>query len=331
MSNSLRNRERSYRFKEANEDRDSTTSQFQIPSRPITRFLLDWPYLKRLTDMILQHDIIHIALSDGMSSVVDACLPALLARFLGKKVILDYHYDKAGFDLDKPGWMTLQLLKSFDKIVVPSPSLTRFLGRYHRDIRTIFEGIDLESIQPRNISSLQPMIIAEQRGKRFINTNSLLKAFRLVKAKYPRAELMIICNTSEKDDIMELAATKHCGGISVIANSPDGTFGQSLARADLYINPCYYDNPLPTMMKALATGLPIVAAASSDGETDVITNGVNGMLFRENDYTALTDRIIELIESPEMVKKLSTNAKLMANRFDWQRIINKWLYVYREL
>jgi len=67
------------------------------------------------------------------------------------------------------------------------------------------------------------------------------------------------------------------------------------------------------------------------GASDVIIDRVNGLIVREGNPASLADRIIELIESPELVKRLSEQAKLTAQKFAWSQVSGQWLDIYRGL
>lgn len=78
---------------------------------------------------------------------------------------------------------------------------------------------------------------------------------------------------------------------------------QELAAADIFIA-CSVtarsgdqDGPVNTLKEAMATGLPVVATRHG-GITELVTDGVTGLLVEEGDPADLADRIAELIAEP---------------------------------
>lgn len=78
-----------------------------------------------------------------------------------------------------------------------------------------------------------------------------------------------------------------------------------LASADIFILPSRWEGLSRALMEAMAAGLPVIAT-QVDGIKDLITNGVNGLLVPSEDTQELEDSILQLIEDPEMRKRIGT-------------------------
>jgi colanic acid/amylovoran biosynthesis glycosyltransferase len=63
------------------------------------------------------------------------------------------------------------------------------------------------------------------------------------------------------------------------------------------------------ILEASAAGLPVVSTVHA-GIPDVITDGLTGLLVNEHDVDSMAEKIIWLIENPEIAKELGTNGKL---------------------
>ena len=61
------------------------------------------------------------------------------------------------------------------------------------------------------------------------------------------------------------------------------------------------------LLEALAAGCPAVATAVG-GIKEIITDGYNGLLAEPESVESIAERVLELIENPEMMKVLSKNA-----------------------
>lgn len=82
-----------------------------------------------------------------------------------------------------------------------------------------------------------------------------------------------------------------------------------------------------TLIQAMQMGKPIVATRN-EGATDVIADGVNGILVAEPTPEALAEGIMRILESrgqwPDFARE---NQRIVAEKFDWSKNILE----YREL
>ncbi len=85
------------------------------------------------------------------------------------------------------------------------------------------------------------------------------------------------------------------------------------------------------IVEAMATGLPIVAAAS-EGALEIIENGKSGKLVPVNDPEALTRAINDLLDNPHERSRLGSNAFFAARqRFSLTRMARNTVAVYQTI
>jgi glycosyltransferase involved in cell wall biosynthesis len=81
----------------------------------------------------------------------------------------------------------------------------------------------------------------------------------------------------------------------------------------------------------MAMGLPTVAT-DVGGNPEVIENGINGLLVRPNDPTALIDTISSLLENPHFAAQLGAAARERVRRhFDLAQLSFNVDALYTEL
>ena len=83
---------------------------------------------------------------------------------------------------------------------------------------------------------------------------------------------------------------------------------KSYAGADLFINCSSSETVSVAMTCAMSAGLPVISFDTS-GSRELIEHNRNGVLVRHNDVGGLSDAVIDLIEAPETVAKISAEAK----------------------
>lgn len=86
-----------------------------------------------------------------------------------------------------------------------------------------------------------------------------------------------------------------------------------------------------TISQAMASGLPVIATRHS-GLPDQVHDGVNGFLVPEGDYQALAEKIIEMIQHPELWPAFGqAGRKIVEEKFNNEKIIQKQIDIYKEV
>ena len=89
------------------------------------------------------------------------------------------------------------------------------------------------------------------------------------------------------------------------------------------------ENALPIkILEYMASSLPIIAKSGTLPD-DVLKNNENGY-FVEN-YFELSEKIIKLLQNPELVEKMSKNSLNMVQKFSWEKIVKSIIDIYNKL
>ncbi len=101
-----------------------------------------------------------------------------------------------------------------------------------------------------------------------------------------------------------------------------------------FVLPAIYDKHGDTeglgvvMIEAMSYSKPVIAS-NVGGITDVVIDGYNGILVKDNDPNALAMVINELAHNRDLCKKLGENAKkTIDERFNWDKIVSKLIGLY---
>ena len=101
-------------------------------------------------------------------------------------------------------------------------------------------------------------------------------------------------------------------------------------RSELYVNCSTIDYLSTETVEAMAHGLPVLTTPVS-GTGEPLRSRENMILLSYNDQVGLADRIIELVEDPQLTEKLSRNARLAAQKLDLDSAREDWSRLYRRL
>jgi len=83
--------------------------------------------------------------------------------------------------------------------------------------------------------------------------------------------------------------------------------------------------------QALASGLPVISTRHS-GIPDQVKDGYNGFLVGENNYKELAEKIIYMIEHPEIWPKFGENGKKhILKNYSSSDLMGKQVDIYNEI
>lgn len=103
-----------------------------------------------------------------------------------------------------------------------------------------------------------------------------------------------------------------------------------LADHDLFILPSRYEGFGLVLVEAMAAGVPVIAS-NIDGPGEIVTDGVNGLLFESDNPDDLFDKIQTLHHSPEKREQLALQGAKTAQTFDIQVMLHRYVTLYRSL
>ncbi len=82
-------------------------------------------------------------------------------------------------------------------------------------------------------------------------------------------------------------------------------------------------------LEAAASGLPIVATDKS-GATSAVSDGYNGILVPQNDPAVAAEKILKVLENPELKTRFAKNGREWAKNFSWDKIVKKYIKIYHD-
>lgn len=84
-------------------------------------------------------------------------------------------------------------------------------------------------------------------------------------------------------------------------------------------------------LQALATGMPVIATRHS-GFPDLVQDGESGFLVAEGDYEALAEKILYMIDHPELWPSFGrAGRRHIEEKFNSATLINKQIEIYKDL
>ncbi|MCK4460333.1 MAG: hypothetical protein KAW46_00930, partial [candidate division Zixibacteria bacterium] len=191
--------------------------------------------LRRFVRSLPGCDIVHYHLTEPGSWTLLVVIQALIARFLGKPLLVDLRDCIDPVD-DENLPITLRMILALSAVaVVPSEQAAANLARNGYSVHAIPEAVADGDFSDRLINSIQPGIMATLPQGDQAAADCLIRAFRLVKEKYPRTEMTIIGDDCDREDCLRTRNGGTAGGVTFVSVGDRSETQRCYSQCDLYV------------------------------------------------------------------------------------------------
>jgi glycosyltransferase involved in cell wall biosynthesis len=203
------------------------------------------------------------------------------------------------------------------------------LGISSKNIRVIYNGVDDKFI-PGDKSDA-PIILYFGRVKKYKRLDHLIRAFKLVKGRIPKAQLIVAGKGDNYKELITLS--KELGisdSINFVGEVSEEEKVKLLQKAWVFVTTSEKEGWGITVVEANACGTPVVSY-DVHGLRDSVKHGYNGLLVEDGNVEALTETILGLLENNSLRDELSKNAIEWAKQFSWDRSAEEFERVLKSL
>jgi glycosyltransferase involved in cell wall biosynthesis len=285
-----------------------------------------WPLLWR---ELRRADVVHV-FSASYTSFLLAPLPAwLVARALGKPVLLNYHSGEAADHLGRSR-LARAVLRRVGTTIVPSRFLVEVFARFGLAAQAIANVIDRERFAFRRRGPIRPRLLSTRNFEPNYNVACTLRAFARVQTRHPDATLTVVGAGSEAPALQALAVSLGLRGVTFAGRVAPAEIARYYADADVYVQTPAVDNMPLSVLEAFASGLPVVST-DVGGVRAMLTDGVHGLLAPPDDDVTIAHRICRLLEEPELGDRLAEAARRETDAYVWDAVRDRWAGAYARL
>lgn len=287
-------------------------------------------YILKLLYHIPDYDIIHIFSASYMSFILAPTPAILIARFFDKKIILNYHSGECRDHLERQGKIAIPIMKKAHKIVTPSGYLVDEFADFGLDAECVFNIVDFTQFVYRPRPKFEPRIIIARNLEKLYNIPASIRAFKIIKEKYPQAELTVIGAGKAEAEIKELIKAENIANISLTGRVERTEMGELYNKHDIFLNSSDIDNMPISFLEAYACGLAVVST-NAGGIPYICKNEETGLLVERDDHQGLARCILRVLEEDGLGQRLTANAKQECKKYNWTSVRQGWHKVYRDL
>lgn len=300
------------------------------------RWLRRLPYLRTGLNQLLYlpslfrlraAKVVHVFSASYWSFLLAPAPAMLMARMLGKRCVLHYHSGEAEDHLRRWGRRVHPWLRLADEIVVPSEYLRRVFAGHGYRAQVVRNVVDTTRFRYRERRPLQPRLLSMRNLEPHYRVDVTLRAYALLKTRYPQASLTVAGYGSEAAALRRLADSLGVGDVHFLGRVEPPDVPALYAAADIFVNSAVIDNQPVSVLEAFAAGLPVISTASGDLAA-MLAGGDRGSLVPGDDPQALAQAVTELLEYPERAWRQARRARREVERYDWASVRGEWAAVY---
>jgi glycosyltransferase involved in cell wall biosynthesis len=322
---------------------DADVNAWLVPVNPVPpgwlRYAVGVKYLRTIATELtygplllraLQRaDVVHV-FSASYTSFLLAPLPAVLvARLLGKPVVMNYRSGEAPDHLRRSA-IARRTLRGVDRNVVPSRFLHSVFAQFGIESDIIPNIVDLERFAFRRRDPLRPAVLSTRNFEPLYNVACTLRAFRLVQDRHPDATLTLVGGGSQDATLRQLAAELGLRNVRFAGRVAPADMWRYYADADIYLQTPDIDNMPASVLEAFASGCAVVAT-NAGGVPAILTDGVHGLLVERNDHEAAAARLLALLDDPALAARLASAARADCEQYRWEAVRARWIALYESV
>ncbi|OUL34785.1 glycosyl transferase family 1 [Nostoc sp. T09] len=214
----------------------------------------------------------------------------------------------------------------------------------HRPTPLVYPGVALDRFEPNVLPSPMearmklglpihgPLIGIVGRLQTWKGMHVLVDAMPQILQKYPDAHCVVVGGKHDlepdyegflKTQIAALGLSDRVFMVGLQRNVPEWT-----QAMDIFVHASDKEPFGIVIIEAMALGKPVIAG-NAGGPTEIITDGVNGLLTPYGDADALAIAILRYLEDPELTHTIGVAARQRALDFSTQRYAQNFINVVR--
>jgi glycosyltransferase involved in cell wall biosynthesis len=222
--------------------------------------------------------------------------------------------------------------------------LTDLYGISTDKIHVIYNGVDIQKFKPRqNKTELREQFGLEPNKKIVLFVGRLYhrKGLELLLRSIPPVleqfsnVTFVISGTGfkEKEESLKNIAKELNieNDVKFLGYVADEKLPELYSTADIFVLPAIYENFPFAILEAQSTALPVIST-NVGGIPEFLENEKNGFLIEPGDEPMLTQKLLALLQNPDLVKKMGDlGRKMIEEQLSWDIITNQVIDLYHKL
>ncbi|MEG1448059.1 MAG: glycosyltransferase, partial [Oscillospiraceae bacterium] len=221
------------------------------------------------------------------------------------------------------GEFIADICKKADGVVAVSTKLQNQLLQQDENlnIKVIHNGFDSSYAKP--LEKMPHSLISVGNLKKQKNFDITIKAFHIIKKKYPDATLTIIGDGGVMESLLNLARELSLeNSINFCGRQDNKNVLRQMATADVFLLPSTREGFGIVYLEAMASGC-FTIGTKGEGIADIIENEKNGILVSAGDYEEIAEYISKAFDNNDYKCKIQNQGIICARKLTWEENARK--------
>ncbi len=209
-----------------------------------------------------------------------------------------------------------RIFKNQDLLIVLTQSDKRNWG--FKNVIVIPNSKTIESGHISNLNAKQVLALGRLDANKAFDR--LLESWKMVNEKHPDWKLKICGQGEEYDNLLTQIDRLEIASSVDLPNYFAEVIPEFL-NSSIFVSSSQYESFGNVLVESLTCGVPVIAFDAPNGPREIITDNVDGFLVTLNDTNELAEKMLKLIENPELRSAMGKMAVKNAERFDVSQIM----------
>lgn len=158
-----------------------------------------------------------------------------------------------------------------------------------------------------------------------------IRALAKAKKEVPDIKLVLVGDGENKEDIKDLINKLELkDNVEMVGFTHDPSIYYEQAAFSILTSD--YEGFGLVLLESLVNGCPVVSYDLKYGPSDIIKNGVNGILVDNKNIDELSKKMVELLIDPDLLRNLRKNANVTTlEKFSEETFVNNWTNMYNSI
>jgi glycosyltransferase involved in cell wall biosynthesis len=228
-----------------------------------------------------------------------------------------------GYHYFENSW--LRSYVDFPTVTVSESTRQDLMGLGFKKVFVVSEGLNFKPLAEVPEKEKHPVVLYVGRLKRAKRPDHAVRAFGIVREKFPDAELWVVGDGSFRRDLVRMAGV----GVRFFGGLGDSERRELVKKAWVLVNPSVREGWGLNVVEANALGVSCVAYDVA-GLRDSVRNGETGLLAESGNVKDLAEKVLLILEDVKFKGKLSRNALKYARRFNWGKTAQEFMKILEQ-
>lgn len=270
------------------------------------------------------------------------CLVSFLAPFNMVALVASFGLKQPIIVADRndpsrvPESLFLRFVRNFlyqfaNKIIVQTNHNKEYFNKkLAKKIEIIFNPVDVGESKGAGLATKkEKRIVSVGRLMEQKNHQLLIRCFSKIKKTNPDYKLSIYGEGPERENLEKQVHELGLDEDVVLEGQVDDIFSK-ITNSEIFILSSNYEGMPNALIEAMCLGLPVISTKVS-GATDLIEDGINGLLVDCMNENQLFNALYRMINDNALRWKCAQNAVDIANKLNADDILSRWVSVIEEV